>query len=171
MINWLKINLNSLLRSITTPIINYIIAINDSRNKIIIDYWTDIKHYSPEKFSEFINRCEIYPYTPEKVDNTIISPNQFFMDRSNTGRDCDDWAFMWDCWGKENGYKPYKLMVWEVGNEKDTCHMTCVLCKQNLYYLCDYEWTGTSYLFLDDAIKEIAKKYKYKNPLQWGFAQ
>jgi hypothetical protein len=164
-IDWLKINLNSLWRTISRPLINYIIAIEDSKTEKIIDYWSQIKNYPPGKFSEFINN---YKWIKEPVDFDIITPNQFFMNRAKSGRECNNFAKIWKFWGLENGYKPYTIMVQEAGS--DESHMICVLYKNKIYYLCNYTWTGKPYYFLDDAILEIAILYKYKNPLHWSYA-
>ena len=165
-IDWLQVNISSVVRTVTNPLYSFISNLKYTYAPKPIK-WNDVKHLPIQQYSDLLSKYKYY--RDRTLDSTILTPEQFFQAR-DSDRDCDETAQMWVWWAIENDYTPQKLLVWEKDNLEKTCHMTCVLRdRQTKYYLCDYTYTPTPFNTLEQALLAIAKKYGYTKEIVWAY--
>lgn len=96
------------------------------------------------EFSDLINQQEYqYDQLHGLLDNTY-DYNKFFEER-DFGKDCDDWARIWDVWGVLNGYEAKEWVTCSctsIVNALNTMHVITTISKDGQYYLCNYDIYG-----------------------------
>lgn len=97
-----------------------------------------------DDFSNRINKLP-YKYNPFwgfEIINDTISPEDFFNENIEDGRDCDDLARIWSIWGIIHGFKVMKWVVYDIKNFFKSVYIFTILNKDNRYYLMDFKCHG-----------------------------
>ena len=151
-------------RKIISPINFWWLKNTKYRNVKIPDIFRTIKDYSPQKFSEYINK---YPYKPDsnngKFDNTIQFPDFFFVKR-DSDRDCDDFVRMWFWYLQKYHLCKEVYEVYVIDNEDlSSAHMTCFAKMfDGTFRVFDYKYSQHNYKSFQECADYIHDKYNHK---------
>lgn len=118
------------------------------------------------KLSDYSNYLNTFPYKSDPLKGLIDHTGTFenFIDPNiKSGRDCDDWAMMYDLWGIFNKRISYTVIVTTKNKVFSNSHVVTVLYNptSKKYTLCNYTPT-TIANSLEDAIDGVRKWECYK---------
>lgn len=105
-----------------------------------IEEWNKIKNLPIVEFGNAINEYE-YEWDAGSglLDSSFCfnNPGYFFADLRK-GRDCDDFARIWNCWAVENGHEAKEYVILDSKKPFSKAHFITILKVAGKYWLANY---------------------------------